>query len=177
MAKRILIADDNEPMLRAVRVLLESNPNWKICGEAMDGREAVAKAVELHPDLIILDVVMPRMDGLTAATEIHKLLPTIPIVMHTSYGSLLDRGANAHGIRRIVDKATPGALVLTVEEMLREVTLQPDVSDETAEISAPPIADPTPDVAVAAAPVAPVVQEKAVEEPKSTTPLNVIKAD
>jgi DNA-binding NarL/FixJ family response regulator len=80
---RILIADDNESVLRAVRASLESNPDWTVCGEAADGVEAVVKAKELYPDLIILDLAMPRMDGLEAARQIHRLMPSIPIVIHT----------------------------------------------------------------------------------------------
>lgn len=120
MAKRILIADDHEVMLRAVRALLES-PDWEICGEAMDGLEAVAKATLLHPDLIILDLAMPRMDGLRAAREIHDLMPKIPIVIHTLYRAALDlRAADIYGVRRIVDKRESGALVSTVKELLSE---------------------------------------------------------
>jgi CheY-like chemotaxis protein len=99
--------------------MLGANPAWKICGDAVDGKEAVARATELRPDLTILDLVMPRMDGLSAAQAISKLLPTVPIVLHTLYGTAeVERAANKYGIRRIVDKTKPGALISAVEELL-----------------------------------------------------------
>jgi len=143
----IEICGDGE---RELRLVLEANPGWEICGDAVDGREAIAKATELRPDLIILDYAMPRLDGLSAAKEIHKLLPTVPIVLHTLYESTeVELAANNYGIRRVVGKAKPGALISAVEELLStEAASQPDAaSDETAEILAPPIANPTPYVA------------------------------
>jgi two-component system, NarL family, response regulator NreC len=128
--------------------MLGANPAWKICGDAVDGKEAVARATELRPDLIVMDFAMPRMDGLTAAQEIRKLLPTVPIVLHTLYGTAeVEQAANKHGILRIADKTKPGALLSAVEELLSaEATSQPtETSDETSEILAPPIASPTPD--------------------------------
>jgi len=136
VAKRILIADDHESVLRGLRTSL-GVPGWEICGDAVDGREAVARATELRPDLIVMDFAMPRMDGLRAAQEIRKLLPTVPIVLHTLYGTAeVERAANKHGIQSIVDKTKPGALISAVEELLSaEATSQPsETSDETSEI-------------------------------------------
>ncbi len=82
MAKRILIADDHESMPRGLRALLQANPDWEICGQAVDGKEAIASATELRPDLIILECAMPSRDELSAAKQIHKLLPTVPIVLN-----------------------------------------------------------------------------------------------
>jgi DNA-binding NarL/FixJ family response regulator len=130
--KRILIADDHKSALRSVRLLLESHPGWEICGEATDGREAVTKAFELKPDLIVLDFAMPQVDGLKAASEIGALLPEVQIVLHTMYGSGVQSEARKHGIPRLVDKAQSGALVSAIEDLLgtkREVTL--DNSPET----------------------------------------------
>jgi DNA-binding NarL/FixJ family response regulator len=62
---QILIADDNESVLRGLRVLLRAKPGWEICGDAVDGKEAVARAIELRPDVIVLDLIMPRMDFAT----------------------------------------------------------------------------------------------------------------
>ena len=85
--KRILIADDHESILRRIRAMLQGDPVWEICGDAVDGREAIEKAAMLEPDLVILDFAMPRLNGLQAASEIRKLLPGVPIVMFTLYGS------------------------------------------------------------------------------------------
>ena len=77
MPKRILIADDHESVLRRVRAMLDLPPTWEVCGEAVNGREAVAKAVQLKPDLVVLDFAMPRLDGLKTASEIHQVLPDV----------------------------------------------------------------------------------------------------
>ena len=60
----ILIADDHELFRRGLRMFLESRPDWHVCGEAADGKEAVAKAKQLKPDVVLLDVSMPKMNGL-----------------------------------------------------------------------------------------------------------------
>jgi DNA-binding NarL/FixJ family response regulator len=136
VAKRILIADDHELILRGVRALLRAHPGWEICGEAADGREAIAKATELRPDLVVLDYAMPCLDGLSAAKEIHRLLPTVPIVLHTLYGTTeVEQAANKYGIRRVVAKANSGALISAVEELLStSAASQPDaISDGTLE--------------------------------------------
>ena len=136
VAKRILIADDHELILRGVRALLRAHPGWEICGEAADGREAIAKATELRPDLVVLDYAMPCLDGLSAAKEIHQLLPTVPIVLHTLYGTTeIEQAANKYGIRRVVAKANSGALISAVEELLStSAASQPDaISDGTSE--------------------------------------------
>lgn len=78
---RILIADDHEVMRLGIRNLLENQPNWIVCGEARDGREAVAKALQLHPDVIIMDVTMPTMNGLEAAGTIARSNPGIPVIL------------------------------------------------------------------------------------------------
>ncbi|HXZ81179.1 MAG TPA: response regulator transcription factor [Terriglobales bacterium] len=123
MATRILIADDHEFVRRSLRVLLESCAHdWEVCGEARDGREAVTKAQKLHPDLIILDWVMPGGDGLQAAREILKATPSTRIVMHTlHHGPEIEIEARKVGVENVVSK-TDGAAVLihTIESLLSE---------------------------------------------------------
>src|SRR5437870_6147895 len=105
MAARILIADDNPHMRQVLRNLLEQNPDWEICGEAADGRDAIFKAQQLHPDLIILDFLMPGMNGLDAAREIEKAVPGTPILMCTMYLSRqLAEIAKRAGLRGAVPK-------------------------------------------------------------------------
>src|SRR3981081_2803002 len=69
---RILIADDHDLMRRGVKTLLESHAGWEICGEAKTGREAVAQAADLKPDILILDIGMPDLNGVEAARRIRK---------------------------------------------------------------------------------------------------------
>ena len=96
-----------------------AKPGWEVCGDAVDGKEAVARATELRPDLIILDLVMPRMDGLCAAQAIRKVLPKVPIVLNTLYGTVeVELAANKYGIGKVVDKEKPRALISAVEELL-----------------------------------------------------------
>jgi len=119
VAKRILIADDHESVLRTIRARLESHLGWQVCGDAVNGRETVKKAVELRPDLVVLDFAMPELNGLMAALEIKRFLPGVPIVMYTMYGSSeVNQEAKKHGISRLVDKAKSGALVAAIEELL-----------------------------------------------------------
>ena len=96
-----------------------TKPGWEICGDAVDGNEAVARVIELRPDVIILDLVMPRMNGLKAGQVIKKVLPTAPIVINTLYRtSQVEVEANKHGIRKVVDKGNAAALISAVEELL-----------------------------------------------------------
>ena len=120
MPIRILIADDNPFVRTAMREVLESvEPEWEII-EAEGGREAVAKAQEFRPGLIILDLVMPSMDGLTAARKIGKLMPDIPVMMHTMYWSpRVTLLARTVGVRRVVAKSDSGALVSAVRDLLQ----------------------------------------------------------
>jgi CheY-like chemotaxis protein len=105
LVARILIADDRELMRIALKTLFVLRPHWEICGEAEDGREAVAKATQLQPDLIVLDFKMPLGDGLQAACEICRTMPATPIVMYTLYKSVeLEAAAKLAGVRRIVAK-------------------------------------------------------------------------
>src|SRR6185503_2663142 len=76
---RILIADDHEILRNGMRVLLEREPGWVVCGQATTGNDVVAMAIELKPDVILLDISMPGMNGLQAARQIRRSVPS-PIV-------------------------------------------------------------------------------------------------
>jgi len=77
---RVLVADDHEIMRRGVRSVLESRRDYEVC-EAQDGEEAVEKTKELHPDLVILDISMPRLDGFAAARQIRQVSPRTAILI------------------------------------------------------------------------------------------------
>jgi len=80
---QILVADDHEVVRQGIRSLLEAHPDWNVCCEAVTGREAVAKATEDRPDVVILDVSMPEMNGLEAARQIRRAVPTAKILVLT----------------------------------------------------------------------------------------------
>jgi len=120
MPVRILIADDSKMIRRSLRSFLEANPNWQVCDEAIDGREAVQKTKQLIPDLIILDLALPLMNGLHAAREISQLLPSVPIVLYSMYATpQVELEAKKVGIRAVVPKTeAPRLLLPTIETVL-----------------------------------------------------------
>ena len=81
---RILIADDHEIVREGLRAMIQRVPDWEICGEAADGREAVTKATELKPDIVIMDVGMPELNGLDATRRIKRLLPQTEVLIFTA---------------------------------------------------------------------------------------------
>ncbi|MFZ0580169.1 MAG: response regulator transcription factor [Candidatus Acidiferrales bacterium] len=103
---RILIADDN-PMVRSgIKMLLKQHREWIVCAEVENGRDAVEKAVELKPDVILLDISMPKMDGLTAAELIRREAPESEILIVTHFESLdLARYAAQTGVRGYISKS------------------------------------------------------------------------
>jgi DNA-binding NarL/FixJ family response regulator len=80
---RILVADDHEVVRRGVVAMLSAHPNWEVCAEAADGRDAVEKAKQLKPDIVILDLGMPNLNGLEAARQISRLNPSHRILILT----------------------------------------------------------------------------------------------
>jgi DNA-binding NarL/FixJ family response regulator len=125
----ILIADDNPSVRAAMRDVLQSSGDWEII-EAENGEQAVAKAGEFKPRLIILDLAMPGKDGLTAAQEINKLLPETPILMHTLYySSQIQIEAAKMGVRKVVPKSESSALVSAVHEALTSDSTNSPESD------------------------------------------------
>lgn len=116
---RIFIVDDSEFARTGLKVLLAGRSDCEICGEASDGRQAVMKAIDLNPDLIILDYSMPGMDGLQVAQEIFKALPEALILICTLFPSReLEREAMKYGVRHVISKAEMSkALVAVIEEI------------------------------------------------------------
>src|SRR5258707_10965962 len=124
---RILIADDRESMRIALRALIKMRPDWQICGEAEDGREVVAKAAELQPDLVVLDFRMRLANGIKAGGEISSSMPTIPILMYTLYRTPeLEVAAKLVGIRQVIAKEDGGKCLLSAieTELLAKNALQ-----------------------------------------------------
>jgi DNA-binding NarL/FixJ family response regulator len=84
---RVLIADDHELVRRGLRSLLGTRPGWDICGEARDGLEAIEMTKDLQPDLILLDVTMPRLNGLEAARVIRREVPRTQILIVSQHAT------------------------------------------------------------------------------------------
>lgn len=119
--KCILIVDDSAAIRNAVRsFLIESG--FHVCGEAVDGHDAIQKAKDLNPDLIVLDFAMPRMNGIEAAPILKKMLPDTPIVLLTSHsGALQDRCALLTAIDAVVPKDGGLSVLLRYVETLIQV--------------------------------------------------------
>jgi len=119
--KCILIVDDYAAIRKSIRSFLESQTGFEVCGEAVDGLDAIEKARELKPDLIILDLAMPRMNGLEATRVLRRMLPDTPIVLFTSYDAVTEYSdATALGIQAVVVSKSAGldALVQQVQGLL-----------------------------------------------------------
>jgi DNA-binding NarL/FixJ family response regulator len=102
---RLLIADDHETVRKGIRSILASRSDIEVCGEAANGREAIDQAVELKPDLIILDINMPVLGGFAAAQEIKRLMPDVPILFFSMHESKrMVEEAKAIGIQGFVAK-------------------------------------------------------------------------
>jgi len=120
---RILIVDDSASVRGHLRRIVERNPEWEVCGEARDGREAVYKALNLFPDLVLLDYRLPAMNGLQVGREISRLAPQVKILlcsMHVSaYLNTAARRAQIHGT---VSKSEPSQIINAIEAILRNET-------------------------------------------------------
>lgn len=121
---RILIADDSPQMLRALRTALQAHPGWEVCGEASDGLEAVNHAAQLSPDIVILDLTMPKLNGLQAARTIHTAAPKLPLLLFTQheFKTPIDREARDSGFSGAVNKGSCEVLIAAVEALLRGET-------------------------------------------------------
>ena len=115
---RILVVDDNPRIRRSLVGLLEAQPDWKVVGEASNGLEALARAQELHPTLILLDLSMPVMNGLEAARELTRIVPDTPILMLTMHAhDGLREAAKAAGVRAILSKEAVQQLVSRIRSL------------------------------------------------------------
>ena len=132
MAVRILIADDDASIRRLLRRLIESHADWTVCGDALNGQDAVGKAAQLTPDVVVLDLAMPHMNGLQAAREISRNRPELPMLLLTvqSVSKELYTEAAHAGFRGAVSKSTGSEVVRGIEMLLKhENFFQPARSD------------------------------------------------
>jgi DNA-binding NarL/FixJ family response regulator len=118
---RILVADDHNLVRRGVKALLEERPEWRICGEAATGREVIDKAARLKPDIIILDISLPDLNGLEAARRIRKESPSTEVlILSMHYSDQLIREIVDAGVRGYIVKSdSERDLVIAVETLAR----------------------------------------------------------
>lgn len=125
MTTRILVADDHAAIRRLLRRLLEDHhPEWEVCDEAADGAEALQKFNDGKPDVLVIDLAMPKMNGLQAAREIAKLNPNTPMLLLTvqQVSPHLRDEAKKAGFRGAVSKNTGSEVIKGLEALLRDET-------------------------------------------------------
>jgi DNA-binding NarL/FixJ family response regulator len=119
MRTRFLIVDDSDLVRRSLRMVLQANPDWEICGEAADGVSAVEMFKELRPNIVILDFQMPGINGIETARRMAEIAPAIPVVLFTQHASAdLERHALEVGIRSVVSKTNAFPMVGMIESLL-----------------------------------------------------------
>jgi len=126
---KILIADDHEIVREGIRRLLtESRPDWEICGEAANGRQAVEAVNNLHPDVVVLDVTMPGMSGLEACARISKQNPDCRILIFTVHDShrMSTEIRNVGGHGYVQKSRAAGDLIVAIERVMEGGTFFDD---------------------------------------------------
>jgi DNA-binding NarL/FixJ family response regulator len=135
MPVRILVADDHHVVRTGLRSLLESHTGWQVCAEAANGREAVEQACKLRPDVAVLDIAMPQMNGVEATRQIRKFCPETEILVLTMHDSellvreVLEAGALGYILKDDADLN----LIAAVEALSRH---QPFLSSRVSEVAA-----------------------------------------
>lgn len=113
VAKTVLIVDDNEFIRKALCELFQRQGDFEICADAENGREAIEMAEQLLPDLIVLDLSMPVMNGLDAARVLKRIMPRVPLIMYSAFRDrFVDQQARLIGISEVVSKSDPFSVLL-----------------------------------------------------------------
>ena len=118
----VLIVDDSAPIRRSLRTWFERREGWQVCGEAENGAVAVEQVRALNPDIVILDLSMPVMNGLDAARKIASIAPKTRMVLFTMHASeFLMQDAQRAGIKAVISKLDgPATLMASVESITRK---------------------------------------------------------
>jgi two-component system, chemotaxis family, chemotaxis protein CheY len=113
VAKSVLIVDDNAFVRHALCELFKHEADFEVCGEAENGREAIEKAQELRPALIVLDLSMPVMNGFDAARVLKRLMPTVALIMYSALGDeFLEYRAHLIGFSEVVSKSEHASVLI-----------------------------------------------------------------
>lgn len=111
--KSVLIVDDSAVVRHGLCELFKRESDFEVCGEAENGKEAIAKAQALHPDLIVLDLSMPVMNGFDAARALKRLMPTVPLIMYSAFGDkVAESQARLIGISEVVSKSEHASVLV-----------------------------------------------------------------
>jgi DNA-binding NarL/FixJ family response regulator len=102
--KTVLVVDDIENERTAIRTAIESRTRFRVCGEASDGLEAIRQANDLKPYLVLMDLAMPRMNGLEAAKVLRNTMPTVPVVLLTLHADLMGPRSSVLGVTLVLSK-------------------------------------------------------------------------
>ena len=116
MARRILVADDNPVIRKMLCKMFEVEEDYDLCAEARDGAETIVLAIKHKPELIILDMSMPVMDGVQAAKELKDLMPGVPIILFTLFADAIN--PDHVSVDRIVSKSEGSSLMDQVRQLL-----------------------------------------------------------
>ena len=141
---KILIADDHKMVRAGLAALLETEPDLQVVGQAENGKDAIAKALELAPDVVIMDLMMPVMDGVAATVELHRLHPEVKILILTTYGSsdgiahalkngargAIMKSADSNDLASAVRNVARGECSIS-EEIQRQIATDPPVPELT----------------------------------------------
>ena len=120
LLSQILIVDDNAAIRRSLRTVLESVPDFTICGEAENGKDGVELAERVHPDAIVLDLSMPVMNGLEATRRLKQLMPVVPIIRFTSFSEVGNEASKA-GANKVLSKSgPPSELIQSLKTLLQK---------------------------------------------------------
>jgi DNA-binding NarL/FixJ family response regulator len=121
VTKKVMLVDDNPAIRQALHKVFELQSDWAVCGEAANGREGIEQAKVLKPDLIVLDVSMPGMNGLEAARVIHAMMPKVPLILCSLYADeVLGREAKSAGVVAVFSKTQNiDRLVTRATDLLR----------------------------------------------------------
>jgi len=113
VTKSVLIVDDSAVVRQALSELFKHEADFEVFGEAQNGKEAIEKAQELRPDLIVLDLSMPVMNGLDAARVLKRLMPTVPLIMYSAFGDkFAEHQAQLIGISEVVSKSEHASVLI-----------------------------------------------------------------